>query len=108
VVVDGARLLKVGLSIGRVHHLLRPPSDLVVERHQAVWLEPARHVRVALLFEGGEARLPQAGLDVLAARRVEAHGDGEALRRRVLDAEVQDAVAVPRRLNLVGVWGLDL
>src|SRR4029077_13085095 len=41
VVVNGARHLEIGFRMRPVHHLMGPCANLVVERYQTVWFEPA-------------------------------------------------------------------
>jgi hypothetical protein len=56
----------------------------------------------------GRSGLPQTPLDVLPAHGVEAHGDGQAGGRRVVQAEVQHSVPVLRRVQPIGVRGINV
>src|ERR1051326_8721505 len=69
VIVDSPRHLEIGVRMRRLHHFARPFADLIIERNQAIGLEPLRQLlRVFILDQPSAAIEPR--LLMLLSRRI--------------------------------------
>ena len=100
VVVNGARLLEIGLRARGGDHFVGPGSNLAVEWHQAVRFHPARQI-LRRLFVHGAGRGGEF-LAMLAARGFEAQRHTDRIARGPLQAQVQDAVPDLIHIDPVG------
>src|SRR5262245_9934940 len=108
VLIDGPRLFQIGLGVRGFDDFQRPGFDLVVERHEAVWLQPSGHVTVRTVIRGGERTIvTEQWIDVFPSLDFESEGHAEAGRLWVFHFNAQYLISILRRVKRVRALRFD-